>query len=524
MDVLHEHLDPVTLGVPAALALLGLVARFLTPRGAAAGLLVGVLVCGAGAAEAAMLASFFLAGSLLTKYRARDKAANTPGAVVAGAAQPGTPEASPAAAKGATKGALRRRASTPDAGASGAAAAAAAAARTAPVAGADTATATAPVAAPAAAAAEASRGRDEWQVLATGGVPALLCASRFLGVGDAAWRAAYLAYMATNAGDTFASELGMLARRPPVSVLTLQPVPTGQDGGISFAGTVASLVGGAMVGACGGSLTSTLHGVLWGCLGSFLDSIGGAVLQGPIEASRRRPTHWKRLNNAVNVLSASATAALAVAALRAPLLLPPLVLCAGVVVLVTAPVGAFGARKLLHVGTSALVLLHAHQRGLVAAVAAATLAAVLPLRRVLGRFEEGGRLAPGVPTYALSVGAVAALRLPPFYVLGPMFFADPAAALVGSSVCSPRLLGTRKTAAGTAAFFAAALLWYTAAGPALVAWMGADEEGAACWRQAAPARNAALIAAALALLELASGAWDNICLVVAMACAAHMAA
>lgn len=49
-------------------------------------------------------------------------------------------------------------------------------------------------------------------------------------------------------GDTLASELGILSRGRPRLVTTLQPVPPGTNGGMSVAGTLASILGGALIG------------------------------------------------------------------------------------------------------------------------------------------------------------------------------------------------------------------------------------------------------------------------------------
>lgn len=49
-------------------------------------------------------------------------------------------------------------------------------------------------------------------------------------------------------GDTLASELGILSSSPPLLITTLKPVPPGTNGGISLGGTIASVIGGCVVG------------------------------------------------------------------------------------------------------------------------------------------------------------------------------------------------------------------------------------------------------------------------------------
>jgi uncharacterized protein (TIGR00297 family) len=49
-------------------------------------------------------------------------------------------------------------------------------------------------------------------------------------------------------GDTFASELGILSHSPPILITTFKPVPPGTNGAMSLGGTLASLMGGGIVG------------------------------------------------------------------------------------------------------------------------------------------------------------------------------------------------------------------------------------------------------------------------------------
>jgi uncharacterized protein (TIGR00297 family) len=103
---------------------------------------------------------------------------------------------------------------------------------------------------------------------------------------------AVLAHHATCLADTLASELGILAARPPV--LITQPwrtVPAGTNGGITLPGTVFSLTGGLLMGlltVATDALTglsplrvveTTLFGGLCGVIGSMVDSFLGATLQ-----------------------------------------------------------------------------------------------------------------------------------------------------------------------------------------------------------------------------------------------------
>jgi len=97
-------------------------------------------------------------------------------------------------------------------------------------------------------------------------------------------------------GDTLASELGILSSTPPILITTFKTVPAGTNGAISVGGTIASGIGGFIVGltqfaclvvenrACRAEWTTLLPaligwGVAAGIFGSMLDSLLGATLQ-----------------------------------------------------------------------------------------------------------------------------------------------------------------------------------------------------------------------------------------------------
>ena len=136
--------------------------------------------------------------------------------------------------------------------------------------------------------------RDAWQVAANGGVAGLAALLHLL-YPQAAWPwLAYCASLAAANADTWATELGVLSRRLPLTITSLQPVERGTSGAVSMAGTLASLAGAALIGAAGALLWGgrlalemslwrhlTILGViaLAGLGGSLLDSLLGATLQ-----------------------------------------------------------------------------------------------------------------------------------------------------------------------------------------------------------------------------------------------------
>ena len=137
--------------------------------------------------------------------------------------------------------------------------------------------------------------RTAAQVLANGGVAAI---AALLGT----WTAA-LGSLAAATADTWATELGSFARRPPRLITTGQAVPAGTSGGITVLGTAGGVVGAAVMGLLGatlsldrGSLPSrflVIGGA--GVIGMLADSLLGATRQASYRCSvcdqRREHAH-----------------------------------------------------------------------------------------------------------------------------------------------------------------------------------------------------------------------------------------
>jgi len=118
--------------------------------------------------------------------------------------------------------------------------------------------------------------RDWGQVLANGGLGALIALLHTLLPGEWAWVAFVGAMAAVNA-DTWATEVGVLSGQTPRLITTGQPVPRGTSGGVTVAGVLAALMGGLFIG-----------GVGWGVMAlpapdsapAVGFSLGGALLLG----------------------------------------------------------------------------------------------------------------------------------------------------------------------------------------------------------------------------------------------------
>jgi uncharacterized protein (TIGR00297 family) len=152
--------------------------------------------------------------------------------------------------------------------------------------------------------------RDIWQALSNGGVCALLAVTHWVYGAPLLW-GAFVGSMAAVTADTWATELGVLAKRRPRLVTTWEAVPTGTSGGVSLLGTVAALAGSASIGlsaaallaarrAVGGSATgsgflaSMLPAVLGGMAGAVGDSLMGATIQAVYYSEGRQKETEKR--------------------------------------------------------------------------------------------------------------------------------------------------------------------------------------------------------------------------------------
>jgi uncharacterized protein (TIGR00297 family) len=128
--------------------------------------------------------------------------------------------------------------------------------------------------------------RDLGQVLANGGFGALLAVLHVLFPGQVwPWPAFVGAIAAVNA-DTWATELGVLSRSAPRSIISGKIVERGASGGVTFAGYLAAAGGALLIGSAAGLfsppawLPALLISALFGGLaGSSFDSVLGATLQ-----------------------------------------------------------------------------------------------------------------------------------------------------------------------------------------------------------------------------------------------------
>ncbi len=131
--------------------------------------------------------------------------------------------------------------------------------------------------------------RDLGQALANGGWGALLAVASLMWPSPL-WFAAFVGAMAAVNADTWATEIGVMASRPPRLITTWKSVPVGTSGGISLLGTASALAGAVFIGAFAALFASIARmpapwayfvvGAIGGLAGSLVDSLLGATAQG----------------------------------------------------------------------------------------------------------------------------------------------------------------------------------------------------------------------------------------------------
>ena len=136
--------------------------------------------------------------------------------------------------------------------------------------------------------------RDALQVLANGAVFGIAAAFASNAGHSGATAAIALGALAAATADTWGTEIGMLSRRAPRSILTWAPLEAGMSGGVSMQGLVATVAG-----ACGIALlawllhwpaTVAIAAAVGGVIGAMSDSLLGATLQ-----QRRRSVRTGRV-------------------------------------------------------------------------------------------------------------------------------------------------------------------------------------------------------------------------------------
>jgi uncharacterized protein (TIGR00297 family) len=134
--------------------------------------------------------------------------------------------------------------------------------------------------------------RDWGQVVANGGLGAVLILIQ-ISLPEESWPWwAYAGALAAVNADTWATELGILSTTPPRIITTGKITEKGASGGVTLAGTLAAVIGSTVIGVAAGFFpdlagTSTVFQMstfigtisISGLAGAFIDSLLGATFQ-----------------------------------------------------------------------------------------------------------------------------------------------------------------------------------------------------------------------------------------------------
>ncbi|MEQ6375903.1 DUF92 domain-containing protein [Bacillaceae bacterium S4-13-56] len=175
--------------------------------------------------------------------------------------------------------------------------------------------------------------RDGVQVLANGGVAALLSTLYMTYPTEALWFG-IIGDFSCATSDTWASEIGPLSSKRPISIRTMKSVTPGTSGAISVLGTIAALVGSAFIVTISFFLDRNISFLdllilsMIGFFGQWIDTILGALKQRKLKCTKcgqlteqkvhceMKTVHqsgWYWLqNDAVNFIAISFSAILAV--------------------------------------------------------------------------------------------------------------------------------------------------------------------------------------------------------------------
>lgn len=118
--------------------------------------------------------------------------------------------------------------------------------------------------------------------VAANGAPSLIFAAVYYFTGTEACLLAAIACFAAAAADTFSSEIGMMSKKEPVSILTLKPTQRGISGGITILGLFGGFLGAIIISTLAIPIFGINGGaavVVAGLFSSALDSLLGASFQ-----------------------------------------------------------------------------------------------------------------------------------------------------------------------------------------------------------------------------------------------------
>ena len=148
--------------------------------------------------------------------------------------------------------------------------------------------------------------RDSIQVIVNS-LAALIMAILYLIYKEDYYIIAFCSALAATNADTWASEIGILSKHNPISILRLKPVKKGISGGITLLGLFASLLGSFFItfiyflfnlnNLSMTILINSLIILLAGTLGSIIDSILGDSIQAKYKDNESEEITEKKISN-----------------------------------------------------------------------------------------------------------------------------------------------------------------------------------------------------------------------------------
>lgn len=126
------------------------------------------------------------------------------------------------------------------------------------------------------------RGARSVAQVAANGLPSLIFAVFYYITSNESFLLAVCVCFGAAAADTFSSEIGMLSKKEPVSILTLKPMQRGMSGGITLLGVLGAIVGALMISVLvipKFSIKGMLVVIVGGLASSIVDSVLGAACQ-----------------------------------------------------------------------------------------------------------------------------------------------------------------------------------------------------------------------------------------------------